>query len=301
MHGISVVLPCYQSGRLLGEAVESITRQPFKCRWEIIVVDDCSPDSETQKQLEALARIEPVSVIRLEEHAGPQRARNTGVRNSQFDFILMMDSDDRLSLDERTLRKGTYADRAIAVLAANPDVAFMHSTTWMIGGASGPTDSAYPLSEQLIAEKHHASTWIIFRKSDALRAGLYDESIQKWQDWSFAVALLSSRREAGAMNKIGFLPEPYYLYRLHEEGARISFSNADEYEMVKRTLTRHPQIFRHYFPNLELDEIARRVLSTKPGFLKTFSCIAKGNPRALPSWLRRRLLERASGARHLGT
>jgi glycosyltransferase involved in cell wall biosynthesis len=295
------VLPCYQSGRLLGEAVESIVRQPFNCRWEVIVVDDCSPDADTQKQLDALASVESVNVIRLEEHAGPQPARNTGVRHAQFDFILMMDSDDRLSLDEQTLRSGTYADRAIAVLTGNSDVAFAHSTTWMIGEAIGPTDSAYPLSERLIAEKHHSSTWIIYRKSDALRAGLYDERIEKWQDWSFAVALLSSRREAGVANEIAFFPEAYYLYRLHQGGARISFSNADEYEMVKRTIARHPQIFKHYFPDLELDEIARHVLSRKPGFLKTLSCIAKGNPRALPSWLRRRVVERATGARHLGT
>lgn len=295
------MLPCYQTGRLLGEAVESIIQQPFKCQWEIIIVDDCSPDSETQKQLDALAGLEWATVIRLEEHAGPQRARSTGVRNANFDFILMMDSDDRLSLDKQTLRKGTYADRAIAVLTGNPDVAFVHSTTWMIGGASGPTDSAYPLSERLIAEKHHASTWIIYRRSDALRAGLYDESIEKWQDWSFSVALMSSRREAGVANEIAFFPEAYYLYRLHERGARISFSNADEYEMVKRTVARHPQIFRHYFPDIDLDEIARRVLSRKPGFMNTFSCITRGNPRALPSWLRRRLVERATGARHLGT
>lgn len=301
MDGITVVLPCYQSGRLLGEAVESIVRQPFKCRWEIIVVDDCSLDAETQTQLDALARVESVGVIRLEEHSGPQRARSTGVRNAKFEFILMMDSDDRLNLDERTLRQGTYADRAIAVLAGNPDIAFVHSTTWMIGGASGPTDSAYPLSERLIAEKHHASTWIIYRKSDAVRAGLYDENVEKWQDWSFAVALLSSRREAGAANEIAFFPEAYYLYRLHEGGARISFSNANEYEMVRRTVVRHPQIFKQYFPDLELNDIARQVLSRKPGFLKTLSCIAKGNPRALSSWLRRRLVERATGSRHLGT
>lgn len=265
------------------------------------MVDDYSPDVETQKQLDALAHTESVSVIRLEEHSGPQRARSTGVRNAKFEFILMMDSDDRLSLDKQTLRQGTYADRAIAVLTGNPEVAFVHSTTWMIDGASGPTDSAYPLSERLIAEKHHASTWIIYRKSDALRAGLYDENIEKWQDWSFAVALLSSRREAGIANEITFLPEAYYLYRLHEGGARISFSNADEYEMVKCTIARHPQIFRRYFSDLDLDEIARQVLSRKPGSLKTLACITKGNPRALPSWLRRRLVERATGARHLGT
>jgi hypothetical protein len=71
--------------------------------------------------------------------------------------------------------------------------------------------------------------------------------------------------------------------------------------MVKRTVARHSQLFTRYFPNLELDEIARQVLSAKPGFLKTLSCIAKGNPRALPFWVRRRVVERVTGARHLGT
>lgn len=106
------------------------------------MVDDYSPDVETQKQLDALAHTESVSVIAL-KNIPDLSARSTGVRNAKFEFILMMDSDDRLSLDKQTLRR-TYADRAIAVLTGNPEVAFVHSTTWMIDGASGPTDSAYP-------------------------------------------------------------------------------------------------------------------------------------------------------------
>ena len=265
------------------------------------MVDDCSPDAETQKQLDAVARIQSANVIRMDTHSGPQRPRNTGVRNARFDFILMMDSDDRLSLSQRTLRHGTYADRAIAVLAENPDVAFVHSTTSMIGKARGLTDLAYPLTERLVAEKHHVPITIVYRKSDALRAGLYDESVEKWQDWSFGSALLSARRADGMANRIVFFPESYYLYRLHDGERRISFSEANEYELVRRTVSRHPQIFTHYYPNIELDKVAAHVLSAKPHFLKTFSCIARGNPRALPSWLRRRIVERITSARHLGT
>ena len=299
--GISVILPCYQSGRLLGEAVESIRGQPFKCAHEIIVIDDGSPDAETRNQLDELERLDSVTVIRLDEHAGPQRARNVGLRAAKFDFILVMDSDDMLSRDSRTLRFGTYPDRAIEILSRDLNVAFVHSTSWMIGGASGPTDSTYPLTERCIAEKHHASICIIYRRADALRAGLYDERIRKWQDWSFAAGLLSSRRRAGMSNEIVFFPEAYYLYRLHEKGGRISFSTCSELEMVKLTVASHPEIFKLYFPDLKSPELEQRVLSRKPRFFRTLKFISKGNPRALPRWLRRRLVERVTGGQHLGT
>jgi glycosyltransferase involved in cell wall biosynthesis len=301
MVGISVILPCYQTGRLLGEAVESIRRQPFKCAAEVIVVDDSSPDAETHEQLDELERLDSVTVIRLDDHSGPQRARNVGLEHAKFDFILVMDSDDCLSLDARTLRRGTYADRAIDVLSRNPNVAFVHSTSWMIGGATGPTDSTYPLDERCIAEKHHASICVIYRRADAIRAGLYDERIQKWQDWSFAAGLLSTRRRDGLSNDIVFFREPYYLYRLHEKGGRISFSTCDELEMVRLTVQRHPDLFAHYFPDLGPGALEQRVLSCKPRFADTLSYITRRNPRSLPRWLQRRLIERLTSARHLGT
>ena len=63
----------------------------------------------------------------------------------------------------------------------------------MFGEYSGLTMYSYPLNEFLVLEKYHVQTNIVYRKQDAFNAGLYNESIKKWQDWSFAIAILNSR------------------------------------------------------------------------------------------------------------
>ena len=301
MHGVSVILPCYGAKHYLREAVASVVSQPMVHDFEVIVVDDDSPDEETQRQLEQVQSHDEVSVIRQPERLGAQRARNVGLEQARYDYVLMMDADDRLNLDGTVLEAGTYTDRAIDILAAQADVAFVHSATWMFGEVTGPADTAYPLEEWMVAHKHHAPTWIIYRRANAIEAGMYDESIAKWQDWSFAVALLSFRHKFQMPNEIRFLPEPYYLYRIYTSALRISLTEVDEREMVKRTLYRHPELFHHYYPGLSASEQVERVLANKPKFLKTFHQMLKGNPRAVVPWTRQRIAEWLRGAPRLGT
>ena len=90
---VTVVIPCFNHGRFLGEAVESALGQrggPPK----VIVVDDGSTEEETKTALEALP--EGVELVR-QSNAGPAAARNAGIEHSQTPLLLMLDADDRLA------------------------------------------------------------------------------------------------------------------------------------------------------------------------------------------------------------
>src|SRR6188508_2898247 len=95
-HGdITVVIPCFNHGRFLLESVERALGQhggPPK----VIVVDDGSTDAETQRALDELP--EGVDLIR-QRNAGVAAARNAGFENSDSELLLMVDADDRLTLD----------------------------------------------------------------------------------------------------------------------------------------------------------------------------------------------------------
>lgn len=275
--GISFIVPCYNAGQYLAEAIESIQRQPFKNKYEIIIIDDASNDEKTVSILKQVEIEKNVTIIRINKNKGVQYCRNKGIKKSKYDFIMLMDSDDCLNTSEKVIQQGTFTDRAINILLSSPEIAFVHSTTEMFDGYSGLTISAYPVTEKLIIGKHHVSTWIVYRKEDALGCGLYDIQIKKWQDWSFAAGLINYRYCQGKKNLISFLSEPYYKYRIHKKTNRISESKIDERKMVLLTILRHPQIFRNYYQGVSDIEIATIVTEKKPSKLLDLLYIASNN------------------------
>jgi len=87
---VSVVIPCYQQAQYVGEAIESVLAQTYP-HLEVIVVDDGSTDN-----VGAIASRYPgVRCIR-EPNSGAAAARNAGIRNSNGDFLIFLDADDRL-------------------------------------------------------------------------------------------------------------------------------------------------------------------------------------------------------------
>lgn len=275
--GISIIIPCFNARRYLIEAVSSVHEQPFECPYECIVIDDGSTDPETLDALEEVEAAGDTKVVRMKTNRGAQFARNVGLRSAKYDYILGIDADDCLNTDPTILRLGTYADRAIRVLENRPDIAFAYSITCMFGNFHGYTISAYPVTATQILHKHHAATSIIYRKEDAFQAGLYNESILKWQDWSFAVSLLNARFKQNKDNKIHFFETPYYLYRIHESPSRISSRNVSERELTKLTIDQNIEIFESTFPGLTVDEITDKVITSKPDKLTDLLYIAANN------------------------
>lgn len=275
--GISIIIPCYNSGNYILEAVKSVLEQPFKCKNELIIIDDCSNDLETIKSLDSLSNEPKISIYKLSVNQGAQYARNVGINKAKYDYILTMDADDRLNLDSDVLEYGTYADNAIEILEDSKDIAFVHSINEMFDQYSGFTISTYPVTQKQILQKHHAQTSIIYRKSDALEAGGYSENILKWQDWSFAVSLLNTRFKQKKENKIHFFEIPYYLYRVHNNPNRISYRKSNERDMIKMTVEENTEIFFDYYRSKKINAIVDEIYKSKPDKLTDLLFIAANN------------------------
>jgi glycosyltransferase involved in cell wall biosynthesis len=87
---VSIVIPCYRQGHFLGEAIESVLNQTYP-NHEIVVIDDGSPDDASQ----VASRYAGVRLIR-QENQGLSAARNRGISESQGEFLVFLDADDRL-------------------------------------------------------------------------------------------------------------------------------------------------------------------------------------------------------------
>jgi len=87
---VSVVIPCYNQAHFLGEAIESVLAQSYR-NFEVIVVDDGSTDGTP----EVASRYEEARLVR-QENRGLAGARNRGLAEARGEYVVFLDSDDRL-------------------------------------------------------------------------------------------------------------------------------------------------------------------------------------------------------------
>ncbi len=115
---VSVVVPCYNYGHFLPEAVGSaLDRQPG-VEVDVVVVDDASPDGSGEIA-QRLADADPrVRVIRHRTNAGHVRTFNDGLHAVDGDYVVLLSADDRLS-------PGSLG-RSAALLEAHPSVGFVY-------------------------------------------------------------------------------------------------------------------------------------------------------------------------------
>jgi glycosyltransferase involved in cell wall biosynthesis len=96
----SVVTPVYQTPLVvLRAAIESVRAQTFT-DWELILVDDCSPDEAVRRELEAFARLDPRIRIHFRgQNGGISAASNDAVELARGEFLALFDHDDLLTTD----------------------------------------------------------------------------------------------------------------------------------------------------------------------------------------------------------
>ena len=93
---VSVIVPCHNYGRFLGETIASLdaqTRQPD----EVLIIDDGSDDESPQVIEETLANHPGIRSISRRPAQGAIRTFNDGVKATSGDLIVILSADDRAS------------------------------------------------------------------------------------------------------------------------------------------------------------------------------------------------------------
>jgi glycosyltransferase involved in cell wall biosynthesis len=88
---VSVIIPCFRKAEFLGSAVESVLAQSYS-KVEVIVVNDGSDDNTEEVAASFSPRIKYISQANM----GVSCARNTGIANSNGEYLHFLDADDLL-------------------------------------------------------------------------------------------------------------------------------------------------------------------------------------------------------------
>ncbi|WP_342727340.1 glycosyltransferase family A protein [Bradyrhizobium sp. B097] len=295
--GVTIAVACYNAGSYLAECIASILDQPFQLPHEVIVINDGSDDPTTLRIVRRFEDNKAIRVIHHDRNVGLPSARNSGLFAARCDYAMFVDADDCLNTAATVLKEGSYLDRAVTALQSNPALAFTHCATLMFGDCCGFTSSAYPLTEELVAAKHHVPASIVFRTEDAIELGGFKPNIVKWTDWSFGASLLSHRLSKGLTNEIAYFATPYYLYRTYQASHRVSQQSVSELEMIRRTVESFRPLFTKYYPGLDDTEVSERVWAAKPSLLECLAHMAKSDLARAIQLIRERDLDRLAGDR----
>ena len=116
---VSVIVPAYNEGPVLGRAIQSLLRLDYP-EYEVLIIDDGSPDDTlaTAAALEGVYEGIPVRVF-SKPNGGKATALNLGIENSRHPFILCMDADS--TVEPQLLRRAIphFEDPTVGAVAGN--------------------------------------------------------------------------------------------------------------------------------------------------------------------------------------
>src|SRR5436309_10974086 len=124
---VSIVIPCFNQGAMLREALASVEQVRNANLLEVIIVDDGSSEVETSKILSKIAEA-GYSVV-AQPNRGVGAARNAGIRLAKGEFILLLDSDNRL--------RDVYLNEGVSLLKKHPSIGVIYTDAEYFGDRSG--------------------------------------------------------------------------------------------------------------------------------------------------------------------
>lgn len=230
---VSVVIPYYNQGTYLHEAVDSVRSSTYPSI-EIIVVDDGSTDEHSRQVFEQLPGVKKIR----KPNGGLSSARNAGIDVAQGEYFLPLDADDRIHPD--------YIRMAVAALENNPCLGYVscHAQNF------GDSDAAYiPIGyvpPLMVAINTDGKCCNLFRRELHTRSRRYDETMVSYEDWEFLIQLHASGIEGDV------LPGEFFFYRHHADSMVYQTANPLRADLIQYMMTKHRAVFAPHAPLLAI-------------------------------------------------
>jgi glycosyltransferase involved in cell wall biosynthesis len=199
---VSIIIPTYNYGHYLPEAIESALNQTYK-NTEIIVVDDGSTDNT-----ENIAKNYPVKYI-FQKNQGVSAAKNNGVKMSKGEFFVCLDADDKIAPEFIT---------KTLILMEKPNVGFVRTGS-IIYYEDLKIENVWMPRKPFSKYSLFAGWWgalgpVLIRRAafDSLDYG-FDINFKAFEDLDLCFRLLAKGWKMEAVY------EPLHWYRIHKNSA----------------------------------------------------------------------------------
>ena len=228
---VTVIIPCYNDGQYITQALQSIYNQTVLPE-KIIIVDDGSTFATQQ----VLATIEhPLLTVIRQENQGVSVARNNAIALAQTDFIVNLDADDYY--------EDTFIEKALAILNAQPTVGVVSSycrtfntkRSFEIVKPIGGT-----ITDFIVINNGRASA--MFRKSCWAQVSGYDEQmLTGYEDWEFWIGITKNGWS------MYIIREVLSHYRVKNESRDHTAIKEHDFELRQYIMNKHKEVYLAHF------------------------------------------------------
>ena len=245
---VSVIMPVYNGGKYIASAVECVLIQNYR-NFELIIIDDGSKDN-TKLIIEGF-KDEKIRYFG-KKNEGPAAARNVGIKNSQGQFVVLLDADDMMTPD--------FISGHLQEFEKRPDADLIYCDDCLIDEKDKPirviSRPEYKDSRKVIQDLFSSGFPVVpfrtcIRKEVFEKIGLYDEELLVAEDYDMI------RRFVKQQLKLYHLPRALYLRRLTSGGLSRSFSEEkarSHFEVVRRIAETFE--YDELFPGVKWEKIA---------------------------------------------
>lgn len=230
---LSIIIPCYNHGKFIEEALESLRGIDASLSWEALIIDDGSTDPLTQKIIHQLQEDPGYRVI-VQKNQGVCHARNRGIEQARGKYILPLDADNRIH--------GTYPKIAIERMEAQPEIDIVYGQGQYMGSRSGPLRQP-PFHLQALMLDNYIDVCAVFRRAVWESTGGFDPQMRTGlEDWEFWL------HAAFKGFRFQQIPDLGFDYRVSQDSrnARFSARKQNINEIMDYLIKKHPQ---HYGPD----------------------------------------------------
>lgn len=211
---VSVIMPVYNGEKFLSEAIESVLAQTFS-DFELIIINDGSKDNSLNIIKECAKKDSRIKVID-QENKGVSSARNTGINQSEGQFVAFLDCDDVWEKEKLESQISEF----------NKNEKIKICGTWGIvinkNGEKIKDFNYPPLSNKKIKlssvyKYPFITSSLVIEKKMLNLNNLFDEKIKLAEDYDFIIKYLYQHQ---AIN----INTPLIKYRIHDNNSDSSIS-----------------------------------------------------------------------------
>lgn len=231
MEKVSIIMPCYNDGIYIEEAIQSVLLQTYK-NVEIIIINDGSDDEKTLNILSHMKN-EKINVIHT-NRLRPAGARNEGIKYATGKYILPLDSDDKI--------EPTYIEKAINIIEKENNIGVVYCYADLFGEKTGRWELPDYSIEHMILDNVVFVT-ALFYKSDWEKVGGFNTTMKAgMEDYDFWLSILELDRE------IYQIPEVLFHYRIKPSSRTTEFQyNCSVVQDTYKTIYKqHPKFYEKY-------------------------------------------------------
>lgn len=216
IYDLSIILPVFNVEHYLSNCLDSLLKQTFQGRMQIILVEDKSPDNSLAICREYASAFENITLIEHVENGGSAVSRNTGLQEAIGTYFVFVDPDDLLpenALD--TLFDAIEESGADIVKGSNSS--FSNSKVKNKSAYSVNCIEEYRgescLTVLLKHEKLRGHPWGKIFRSSSFKGVYFTPGYRMAQDLLFCAKAFSKARH------LVLIPNVVYQYRIHSGGA----------------------------------------------------------------------------------